>query len=99
MVSLRVYCVQKLAIEDLSYCFRIPVSYVPAYLGNSSCSLMVEQSEKFQSIQEVYNAETMPAKVGWSGLWDLQLRVNGQAPLERLCSLNHPIKVQLSENK
>ena len=42
MVSLRICCVQTLSIEDMSYCFRIPVQFVPAYLGNSSCSLMVE---------------------------------------------------------
>ena len=35
-VVLRAFCHQKLEIEDLSYCFRLPMSYVPAYMGNAS---------------------------------------------------------------
>jgi hypothetical protein len=31
---LRAYCSQKLEVEDLSYVFRIPLAYVPAYLGS-----------------------------------------------------------------
>lgn len=31
--NLRAYCSQKLEIEDLSYCLRIPMTYIPAYLG------------------------------------------------------------------
>ena len=31
---LSAYCSQKLEIEDESYCYRLPMSYVPAYLGN-----------------------------------------------------------------
>jgi hypothetical protein len=31
---LRAFCSQKLDVEDLSYVFRIPLAYVPSYLGN-----------------------------------------------------------------
>ena len=31
---LRAYCHQQLEIEDLSYCFRLPMAYIPAYMGN-----------------------------------------------------------------
>ena len=44
-------------------------------------------------------ANTPSMKSSWTGLWDMQLRINGQAPLERLTSLNHPIKIQMSEDK
>jgi hypothetical protein len=31
---LRAICSQKLDFEDLSYCFRIPMAFVPSYMGN-----------------------------------------------------------------
>jgi hypothetical protein len=31
---LRAFCSQKLDTEDLSYVFRLPLSYVPSYLGS-----------------------------------------------------------------
>ena len=33
---LRAYCNQQLDVEDLSYCFRLPMSYIPGYMGNVS---------------------------------------------------------------
>ena len=33
---LRAYCSWKLDVEDQSYCLRIPMTYVPGYLGNES---------------------------------------------------------------
>ena len=33
---LRAYCNQQLMIEDLSYVFRLPMSYVPSYMANKS---------------------------------------------------------------
>ena len=41
----------------------------------------------------------MPIRTGWSGLWDIQVRVKGQGPIKRIASLNHPIKVQLDGDK
>jgi hypothetical protein len=38
---LRVYFYSKLEVEDLSYCLRIPMSYVPKYMGD-----MVEYLER-----------------------------------------------------
>lgn len=38
----------------------------------------------------------MPVKTGWSGLWDIQVRVHGSGQIKRLASLNHPIKAQIS---
>jgi len=33
---LKAYCVQQLEFEDQSYCFRLPLVYVPAYMGSVS---------------------------------------------------------------
>ena len=41
----------------------------------------------------------MPVKEGWSGLWDIMVRVKGEGEIQRLASLNHPIKAQLSGDK
>lgn len=32
--TLKVYYYQNLEMEDLSYCLRIPMSYVPKYMGD-----------------------------------------------------------------
>ena len=99
LVTVRNFCTQELKVEDLSYCLKIPAHFVPAYLGNSSCSLMVEQSEKFKSTQDTTNVDKIPPKTNWLGLWDLEIRLRGQGTFERLCSLNHPIKIQISPDK
>ena len=31
---LKAICGQKLDFEDLSYCFRLPMAFVPSYMGN-----------------------------------------------------------------
>lgn len=31
---LKAFCTQKLEFEDLSYCFRLPMAFVPPYMGN-----------------------------------------------------------------
>ena len=36
IANLRAYCSQKLELEDMSYCFRLPMTYIPAYMGNVS---------------------------------------------------------------
>ena len=51
--NLRAYCSQKLEIDDLSYNLRIPMAYVPAYMGNctKSCdqaSGLLDDEEKKQ---------------------------------------------------
>jgi hypothetical protein len=30
---LKAFCTQKLEFEDLSYCFRLPMTFVPPYMG------------------------------------------------------------------
>ena len=53
---LRAYCHQQLEIEDLSYCFRLPMAYIPAYMGNVAKA----ESGKKQSEQAITNE--MPVK-------------------------------------
>mmetsp|Transcript_5881 Transcript_5881/g.7119 ORF Transcript_5881/g.7119 Transcript_5881/m.7119 type:complete len:125 (+) Transcript_5881:371-745(+) len=36
VANLRAYCGQKLDTEDQSYCLRIPMTHVPAYMGTVS---------------------------------------------------------------
>ena len=38
----------------------------------------------------------MPVKEGWSGLWDIQVRVQGAGHIRRVASLNHPIRAQIN---
>jgi hypothetical protein len=33
---LRANCTQKLEFDDMSYCFRLPMTFVPSYMGNTS---------------------------------------------------------------
>ena len=57
--NLRAFCSQKLELEDMSYCFRLPMTYVPAYMGNVSNlrsvsdengKAVLDDPEKYQSI-------------------------------------------------
>ena len=54
---LRAFCNQKLELEDESYCYRLPFTYVPAYLGNVSNMVSLQQmqegAQQDPSIQEV----------------------------------------------
>ena len=41
----------------------------------------------------------MPVKARSSGLWDIQVNIQGEGEIERVSSLNHPVAVKLTENK
>ena len=42
---LRAFCNQKLELEDESYCYRLPFTYVPAYMGNVSNQVSLQRQE------------------------------------------------------
>ena len=42
--------------------------------------------------------EDMPVKTESSGLWDISIMIQGEGKLERVASLNHPIKVLTDAN-
>ena len=77
--NLRAFCSQKLDIEDVSYCLRIPMTYVPAYMGPVSNLVSLQEPAAKQgfnpallsSVQHVMDVESMPVKVRASGLWDI----------------------------
>ena len=113
-VTISAFCSQKLEIEDESYCYRLPMAFVPAYLGNVSKSKIGRmdsseyyasesydsiESERSQSIQEVLDFQDIPVKTRSSGLWDLQVTVQGEGKLERVASINHPVKVRTNKSK
>ena len=81
--NLRAFCSQKLEVEDESYCFRLPMTYVPAYMGpvsnlmNASDPAAVN-SEQLTSVQHVLDVESQPVKTRASGLWDIQVTIKGQ---------------------
>ena len=65
------------------------MAYVPAYMGNVSKALV--ESGELQSEQTTQETNEMPVKQGFSGLWDINVTVKAEAPIERLASLNHPV--------
>ena len=78
--NLRAFCNQKLELEDESYCFRLPMSYVPAYMGNVSKlaspsendgEAVLEDPDLYESVQSVLEVADMPIKSRASGLWDI----------------------------
>ena len=80
--NLRAFCNQKVELEDESYCFRLPMSYVPAYMGNVSNlaspsankgEAVLEDPDLYESIQSVLDVDKMPIKSRASGLWDIQI--------------------------
>ena len=46
---LRAYCNQQMMIEDLSYVFRLPMSYVPSYMGNMNTTKYLKVIEDSES--------------------------------------------------
>lgn len=81
--NLRAFCSQKLELADLSYCFRLPMTYVPAYLGNVSINNFPSMHSAGDdiptlndaSIQEVIDVQSMPVKMRSSGLWDIEVQI------------------------
>ena len=103
---LSAYCSQKLDIEDESYCYRLPMAYVPAYLGNVQKFGKNDDQEpndlqenQPESVVDVQDMEEMPVKTQSSGLWDISITIQGEGKIERLASLNHPIKVLTDANQ
>ena len=60
---------------------------------------MFEDPEKHASIQEVLDVEDMPIKARSSGLWDIQVQIQGEGKLQRIASSNHPIQVRTTPSK
>ena len=82
--NIRIFCSQKLEIEDVSYCLRIPMTYVPSYMGQLSNFFIPPDSaddddpleqEDFDSILHLSEVEELPVKNRSCGLWDINVNV------------------------
>lgn len=80
--NLRAFCSQRLELKDESYCYRLPMTYVPAYMGNVAKAqdgedepIDGEEAEiiRQENLQMVHDVEDMPIKMRASGLWDIQV--------------------------
>ena len=108
----RAYCNQSLDFEDESMCFRLPMAYVPAYMGDVAAQINANSSklnldstlkkpnsaEDQKQLTEFFDALNTPADQGNSGLWDIQIQVNAVRKLERLTSVNHLVEVDLDDS-
>ena len=100
-VILRAFCSQELELKDMSYCVKIPMMYVPSYMGDASnltMDLGNKQTQQY-SVMNVSEIEQIARKERASGLWDIQVTIHGQGQLERIASLNHPVEVMLAPSK
>ena len=67
--------------DDLSYVFRLPMGYVPSYLGNQirvDDSKVIQEENKnglepedFESTVEIQQLNEMPVRKGFSGIYDI----------------------------
>ena len=82
--NLRAFCNQKLELNDESYCLRIPMVYVPAYMGNvcnqasvgeEENAILAEPERNASIVEYIEEVESMPLKVRSSGLWDIEVQI------------------------
>ncbi|CDW90556.1 von willebrand factor type a domain containing protein [Stylonychia lemnae] len=101
-----------LTIEDLSYCFRFPLSYVPRYVGDvqrfiqtgsqyvgQDLQMELTEEEKFQNEQAINEIYSHPTTSKPNFLWNLNIEVKMQGKIQRLSSRNHNIKFESSEDR
>ena len=61
-------------------------------------SLAFADPQKYASIHEVLEVESMPVRTQSSGLWDISVWVKGEGKLTRVASLNHPVIVSTTQD-
>lgn len=104
---LKVICSQELEVEDFSSCFRLPMAYVPSYMGDlcrdvpygasisTDADLPQEPVDKGKDhITAWMELGAHPKSQGGSGVWDVSVRIKTRGCLTRLVSLNHPIDIK-----
>ncbi len=110
---LRAICSQQLFMEDLSYCFQLPLTFVPPYMGNIQTYVTKGVSFKGESVpaknlssakQSAHEVELMeflsqPVSARSDVIWDVQVKVKSQAKISRIASINHAIEFTLSSNE
>ena len=69
------------------------------WTSSSEDNVVFEDPAKHASIQQVMDVEDMPIKARSSGLWDIQVQIQGEGQLQRIASINHPIQVKTTPSK
>ena len=85
------------------------MSYVPSYMGNQirvdDSKLIQEENknfcepEDFESTVQIKELNEMPVRRGFSGIYDIQVSLKTQGQLQRIASTNHPIHIELTNDK
>ena len=60
---------------------------------------MADPERNASIVEYIEEVESMPMKVRSSGLWDIEVQIQGEGKLERIASINHPIKVITTPSK
>eukprot|EP00347_Sterkiella_histriomuscorum_P020358 403338114 len=98
----------KLDIEDVSYCLRLPISYVPRYMGNiqqyidtgmqfkgqNATTVPFSQTVKQQRKNNIMDIADLPTTNTPPYLWNLHLDICMTAQIKRISSRNHRINIQ-----
>lgn len=110
---LKLYYYQSLDYDDLSYCLRVPMTYVPRYMGNIAGYINsgiqykgqkgedqeMEEEQKQKNEEAVMEHLNQPAVNESPYLWDINISAKMQGKISHLASKFHSIEVQLSEDK
>lgn len=103
----------KLEIDDQSYCFDLPMSFIPPYIGDGTSQVvngvnivgegktseaLVSLNQK-QQAQDLHELITMPIGKKSDVRWDISVTITGQEELSRLTSTNHLVDINLSSDK
>ncbi|CDW72317.1 UNKNOWN [Stylonychia lemnae] len=103
-----------LSIQDLSYCFRLPMSYVPKYIGdvqkyiNTGVHLKgidkgsnlteEEKTQNEQAVSEIYDHPMTDSSQN-QAQWSIQIELRMQGQIQRVSSRNHGFEYNFSEDK
>lgn len=84
--------------EDYSYCFRVPMRYIPRYIGNPNILLTYYPEETKKIIEEQLPLlYSLDGKSPYS--WNLKINLKTKGELIRVQSKNHAISFeQMSSN-
>ena len=79
--------------EDYSYCLRVPMAYIPRYIGNPNL-LLAYYPEETKKIME----EQLPFLLSLNGkfpyIWNLKISIKTKGELIRVQSKNHAISFE-----
>lgn len=107
---LKIFYYQHLLVEDASYCLRIPMSYIPKYLGdirryvetglsykgqNAEEEKVVDEESKQQRLNEMSDHFNIQTLKFSPYLWNISLTLQMNGQIRRLVSLNHKIETTI----